>query len=113
MQFLVELRYTEPGPLLSAEQAVGLIRERVVPSLEVLAEWQEKNDTIKAGGVFAGVRAAAFVLESDSGEEIGRTLSSLPFWHDVKWEVTPLQTFRSAAEREAGVAEQVAAASGL
>lgn len=89
---------------------IAVIRERVVPSLEVCADWAEKEGKIKAGGVFAGLRTAAFVMEADTGEEIGQRLTSLPFWHDLTWEVTPLQSFRSAAERETRVCDQVEAA---
>ena len=110
MEFLVTLRYTEPGPMLPADQAIHLIRQRVAPSLEICAEWAEKEGKIKAGGVYAGLRAAAFVMDADTGEEIGERLTSLPFWHDVTWEVAPLQTFRSSAERETRVAEQIEAA---
>lgn len=63
----------------------------------------------KAGGIFAGQRVGAFFLEAESGEEVGQLLSSLPFWHDVTWDVTPLQSFRSTIERETHVLEQAQA----
>lgn len=110
MEFLVTGRYTEPGPTLPADQVTHLIRERVVPALEMCADWVDKEGKVKAGGVFAGLRALAFVTEADTGEEIGQRLTSLPFWHDITWEVTPLQSFRSAAERETRLCERIEAA---
>jgi len=110
MQFLVVGKYTEPGTLLSEDRLPALINDRVLPSLETLAQWEEKGEAIKAGGVFAGERVATFVLEASSGEEIGQLLTSLPFWHDLTWDVTPLQSFRTAIERETHVLEQAQAA---
>lgn len=109
MQFLVVGRYTEPGPLLPPEQIVPLVRGRVLPTMETCANWEEKEGRIKAGGVLAGQRVAAFIMEADTGEEIGELLSSLPLWHDLKLEVTPLQSFRSCIERESRVADQAEA----
>ena len=106
MEFLVVGRYTEPGALLPAEQLVPVVKERVIPSLEKWADWEAEGQ-VKAGGIFAGARVGACVMQADSGEEIGQLLTSLPFWHDCTWEVTPLQSFRSAAERETRLLEQV------
>ncbi|MET9681741.1 MULTISPECIES: hypothetical protein [Streptomyces] len=109
MQFLVIGKYTEPGTLLPEDRMPTLINDRVLPALETLAQWEEKGETVKAGGIFAGQRVGAFFLEAESGEEVGQLLSSLPFWHDVTWDVTPMQSFRSTIERETHVLEQAQA----
>ena len=53
------------------------------------------------------------MLEADSHEEVGRLLTSLPFWIYIKWDVKPLQSARSAADRERGVLEQIRASAGV
>ena len=77
----------------------------VIPSLEMWGQWE--NEGIIKGGVFAGERAGAFVLEAASHEEVGERLSSLPFWGMIKWSVRPMQSARSAAERERKVIKQL------
>jgi muconolactone delta-isomerase len=48
----------------------------------------------------AGQRAGAFIIDAQSNEEVGAILADLPFWALVKWDVTPLQSIRSAIERD-------------
>ncbi len=50
------------------------------------------------GGILAGQRAGAFVIDAQSNEEVGTILAGLPFWGLVKWDVKPLQSIRSAIE---------------
>ena len=58
-------------------------------------------DEKKTGGVFAGQRMEVFILYVSSHEEVGRVLAGLPFWSRLKWKsVTPLESFRSAFERD-------------
>lgn len=110
MRFLVTGTYTEPGALLVLDQGTEMVEGRIIPSLAILADWEEKEGKIHGGGVFAGGRVAAFVIDADTGEEIGKILTALPFWHDITWDVTPLQSFRSAVERETAVLENFKAA---
>jgi hypothetical protein len=107
MLFLVSGEWVEPGALLPAEQLPPILEQVVLPSLEMLAGWEEQGKV--HGGVFAGERAGAWVVEAASGEEIGQLLTSLPFWGLVKWQVRPLQSARSTAERDRRVAEQIKA----
>ena len=109
MLFLVTGKYTEPGALLPPEQVVPFVKERVIPSLAMWAKWEEQGK-IKAGGVLAGQREGVFILEANSGEELGEVLTSLPFWHDLTWDIKPLQSMRSAAERERRLVQQIEAA---
>jgi hypothetical protein len=50
----------------------------------------------------SGGRAGAFILEAASNPEVTQTLMQLPMWGVVKWEVTPLESFRErhAAEKQ-------------
>ncbi len=46
------------------------------------------------------------MIEAASAEERSRTMTGLPFWGALNWEVIPLQTFNSGIE---GAQRQVAA----
>ena len=92
---------------ISAE-AFPQVFERVIrPSLESLAKMvDEKKMT---GGVLAGQRAGAFILEAQSNEEVDRILGGLPFWGLLNFSVTPLVPFRTAMERDQKVADAIKA----
>jgi hypothetical protein len=62
----------------------------------MLKEWEEKKKVV--GGLFAGQRAGAIIVEAPSGEELSSWLQLLPFWGQNSWEVIPLQTFQSGTE---------------
>lgn len=67
------------------------------PSLETLSNTADEK---KTGGVFAGQRAGCLILDVSSNEEVGRFLGSLPFFSRLKWNVIPLQSYRSAIGRD-------------
>jgi muconolactone delta-isomerase len=96
MLYLVTGDWIE-DPTVSAEAFPELWEQIVRPSLETLAKLVDDKRT---GGVFAGQRMGAFILDLSSHEEVGTVLASLPFWSRLKWNVTPLQSFRSAIERD-------------
>jgi muconolactone delta-isomerase len=110
MEFLVRGTFVEAGPLLTPEGLVQLIDQSILPSVEMLAQWQEEGRI--RGGVLAGQREGSFVMEADSAEELGQLLSSLPFWGLIKWDVAPLQSFRSTYDREREVRDRVQGALG-
>jgi len=98
MRFFVTGDYIETGALLSPEQLAPLAQHAILPSLQMLAKW-EQDGKIR-GGVLAGERAGVFVVEAASHEELGALLASLPFWGLIKWHVTPLQSWASTIERD-------------
>ncbi len=108
MKFLVIGENVDTGPLLPPDQTADVIERTAVPSLKMLAE-MEQQGTI-TGGVFAGERAGCAVVEADSAEELGQLLTSLPFWGLLKWNVRPLQSYMSAAERDQSVVDSLRAA---
>ncbi len=110
MQFLVIGEYIEHGAIVPPEQLAGLLESSILPSIEMLASWVEKG--IAHGGIYAGERAGAFIVEAASAEELGGMLASLPFWGLVQWEVRPLQSAQSAVERERSVLQGIRAALG-
>ena len=95
--------------MLMPEQVAVLAEGAILPSLETLAKWEADGAVV--GGVPAGYRGVAFLIEAATGEEIGEKLASLPFWRINRWKVTPLQSFESAVARQVGVLEQAKAAS--
>ena len=83
---------------VSAE-AFPQVFERVIrPSLEALAKMADEKKL--TGGVLAGQRAGAFILEAQSNEEVDRILGGLPFWGLLNFTVTPLVPMRTAIERD-------------
>lgn len=105
MQYLVTAEWVEVGPL-PLEKFVPVLDRNIIPSLETLAQWEEEG-RIYGGGVYPGEKAGAWVIEAESSEELGRLVSSLPFWGQMKWHVRPLQSTRSAAKREQRVRERL------
>jgi hypothetical protein len=105
MKFLVTGAWVELGALLSPEQVISLLEQNVLPSLEMFSQWEEQGKI--AGGVFAGEREVACVLEAASSEEVGQLLGSLPFWAMMKWHVRPLQSMRSTVDRERRLLENL------
>jgi muconolactone delta-isomerase len=65
----------------------------------------EEAGTFMAGGVFAGSRASAVIVEAGSHEELSRLLQSLPFWSLMKMNITPIQSFADRAEQESKAAD--------
>ena len=96
MLYLVTGEWVE-DPTVSAEEFPALWEQMVRPSLEALSKMVDEK---KTGGVFAGQRMGAFIIDASSHEEVGRILASLPFWSRLTWNVTPLESFRSAIERD-------------
>ncbi len=99
MHFLVRGEFVEANiagkPM---EEAISWIEAAIHPSLEMLDKATREKKI--SGGLLAGVRAGAWIMEASSGEEIGKFLRDLPFWAALKWDVVPLQSFASAIEQD-------------
>src|SRR5438270_1570308 len=95
-RYLVTGDYVDPGPMLPPQQLVQMIEKLVLPSFESLAKLEEQKKVL-AGGIVAGARAGAFIVDVASNTELNQLLQELPFWGIVKWTATPLQTFRERA----------------
>ena len=98
MKYLVQGEYVEPGPLMPQEQVMKMIEGVVIPSLDMLARWEEEGKI--TGGLAVGARRGVFVMEASSHEEVDKMLQSLPFWGLLKWEVTALHSFKGRANQE-------------
>ena len=96
MMYLVSAEFIENSV---TPEAFPQVWENVIrPSLETLAKMADEKKL--TGGVLVGQRAGAFVIDAQSNEEVGTVLGNLPFWGLIKWNVTPLQSVRSAIERD-------------
>ena len=106
MQYLVTQEYVDPGPLLSPDRFLGMIRSAVLPGHEALINLKSEGKVI-AGGFPVGERAIAFIVETDSPEELDSLLEEIPFWGIVKTRVTALQAFEARRDQDRQVAEQL------
>jgi hypothetical protein len=97
MLFLVTGENIDAGYLLPPEQTLQAIGQAVVPSFQILAQWEQEGKV--KGGVFPGERAGAFVLEANSYEELDSMMNHLPFFGLVKWQVKPLMPFQTIAQQ--------------
>src|SRR5579864_4546454 len=107
-RYLVTGEYVDPGPLLPPEQLVQMVEQMVLPSFEALAKLQDQKKVL-GGGIVAGARAGAFIVDVSSNSELNSLLQELPFWGLVKWTSTPLQTFRERAIDEKKAVERIKA----
>ncbi|HLJ66641.1 MAG TPA: hypothetical protein VKX16_04705 [Chloroflexota bacterium] len=102
MRFLVMGENIDPGYLLPPEQTVQSIEMAVIPSFQILAQWEQEGRV--RGGLYPGERAGAFILEAASFEELDAMMNQLPFFGLVKWTVKPLMDWQTTARQ---VAENV------
>jgi len=96
MKYFVIGNAIDVNPTAPSGEVARMFEQRIIPSLEMMAKWEEEGKF--TGGGFAGRRGAAFILEAESHEEAARLLASLPFWSIIKWEVIPLQPIRAQAD---------------
>jgi hypothetical protein len=104
MRFLVTAR-KGPG-FTSSEEAIGILENIVLPSLDALVDL-ERTETIIAGGVPVGTRAFVFIAEVASPDELDRFLREIPMWGTLHWEVTPLQSFKRRAAQERTLVDEL------
>jgi hypothetical protein len=106
-RYLVTAEYVDPGPLLPPQQLAQMIEKLVLPSFDALAKLEEQKKVL--GGITAGARAGAFVVDAATNTELNQMLQELPFWGICKWTVTPLQTFRERGADEKKAVERMKA----
>ena len=106
MQYLVTQELVDPGPLLPADQLLGMYRTAVLPGHEALINLRSEGE-ILAGGYPLGERAIAFIVEADSPKELDSLLLEIPFWGITKTKVTPLQDFEDRRDQDRQFSEQL------
>jgi muconolactone delta-isomerase len=106
VQYLVTQEFVDPGPLLPLDQFARMGRMSVLPGHEALINLKSEGKVI-AGGFPVGERAIAFILQTDSPEELDALLQEVPFWGIVKTKVTPLQDFEDRRNQDRQFLEQL------
>jgi hypothetical protein len=97
VQYLVRGRFLD-NPSASPKDIVPLWEKIIHPSHKLLMKWvKDKKIT---GGCLAAQREVVFILEATSNEQVGDILSDLPVWGLIKWDVLPIQSFKSADDRD-------------
>lgn len=104
MQYLVTGRFLD-NPEASGKEVVELWEKIIHPSHEILVKMA--NDKKITGGCFSGQRHVVFIMEASSNEEVGSVLAELPVWPLIRWHVLPIQTFRSADQRDQKVIDRL------
>jgi hypothetical protein len=94
MLFLVRGDFLDPGSSVPPDQAIAMVEQLVVPSFQIMAQ----QDNIK-GGIFAGERAGAFIVEAASPEELDGMMNRLPFFGVVKWDIKVLVPIATMAQQ--------------
>lgn len=107
MLYLVEFKANEAGVPSNREQAIELLEQLIVPSLESLAA----EAKIRAGGLLVGSRAGVFLVAAKSHDEVTELVRALPAWGVWNWKVTPLESFTHRADLEKKVIKDLGAAS--
>lgn len=104
MLYLVRGRFLE-NPSAAPTEIVQLWEKIIHPSHEMLIKWvKEKRIT---GGCLAAQREVVFILDAISNEDVGSILADLPVWTLIKWDVLPIQLFKSADERDSKVIDRL------
>jgi len=106
MHYLVKGEFIEETNASKTPEQMAIFAQQIVkPSLEAL--WKHVEEKRVVGGVVAGARESAFIIDADSNEEVGRILRGLPFWGASRWTVTPLQSFQSAIDQNREAMERM------
>jgi hypothetical protein len=107
MKYLVS---ASEGPgFTSTEEALAVLEHGILPTFEVLLKLEAEHKIV-AGGLPVGDRAFVFIAEASSNEELDVMLRSIPAWGVLKWQVTPIQSFKARADHERNVVKQLKAA---
>lgn len=103
MLYLVEFKATEAGAPTSPEQAIELLENLIIPSLDKLA----KEGKVRAGGLLVGARAGVVVVAAKSHDEVTQLVRALPAWGVWHWQVTPLESFAHRVDLEKEMVQEL------
>ncbi len=95
LRYLVIGKAGGAGPVMQPQQVPQMLDRIIVPSLEMLAQWEREGRI--HGAAFAGRRGHCMIVDAASNEELNGLLMGLPFWGLLEWEITPLTSYESAA----------------
>ncbi|MGH2370108.1 MAG: muconolactone Delta-isomerase family protein [Chloroflexota bacterium] len=110
MQYLVITDSITVDLQVPPQAVAALIEGQVIPTLQRLAQLLQER-RILAGGLPAGLRQFAFIVEAGSNDELTELVESLPLWGQLKWTITPLESWEHHAAFIQRTADQLKAAS--
>ena len=108
MQYLVNMDFIEPGPLMTPQQLAPVAQNMVVPTLEACNKLMAEGK-IRGGGVVAGGRSFVFIADVADNDELDKLVQGIPAWLVCKTIVTPLQDFENRLQQNRKFVEQMKA----
>jgi muconolactone delta-isomerase len=90
MRFLVTMEHIDTGDAPLPRELGAFLENVVLPSLKTLGEWEKAGKA--KGGILAGRRGAAFILDVDSHEQLSDMLRSVPIWGLSDIDIVPLES---------------------
>ena len=111
MQYLVQLRLSNPSRPTTAEQGLAFIERFILPTLERCEQLQTHN-TIIAGGAVAGAVALDLIVNAQTVQELDEVIAGLPVWPMMDTAITPLTTFADRRETVLAIRERLANGTG-
>ncbi|MDW5563796.1 MAG: hypothetical protein SA339_11265 [Methanomassiliicoccus sp.] len=110
-QYVIAFKLREESYGGSAEEAMYMLSDQIIPSLEMLEEWERDHKVM--GGFFEGQRSGTLVLEAEDNMELDRMLASLPMMGVYDVDIAPVQRIGSALDRDRRIVRETRVAAGL
>ena len=105
MRFLVTIDGSGIGVGMPPERLAQVVDQMVLPSIEQLAQWEEEGRI--HGGGYTAARGGAFMMDTDSSEEVDRLVASLPYFPLVKVDVKSLVSTSALLERARAIRQRL------
>lgn len=110
-QYVVAFKLREESYGGSSEEAMYMLTDQIIPSLEMLEGWEKEHRVM--GGFFEGQRSGTIIVEAEDNMELDRMLASLPMMGVYDVDVAPVQRINSALDRDRRIVQEMRAAAGL
>lgn len=110
-QYVIAFKLREESYGGSAEEAMYMLTDQIIPSLEILERWEKEHKVM--GGFFEGQRSGTMIIEAEDNLDLDRLLASLPIMAVYDVDVAPVQRIGSALERDRRIVREMRAAAGL
>jgi muconolactone delta-isomerase len=105
MRFLVTMEHIDTGEAPAPRELAALLQNVVLPSVKALGEWEKAGKA--KGGILAGRRGAAFIIDVDSHEQLSDMLRSVPMWGVSDVDIVPLESIDHRYKVDGEMAKQL------
>jgi len=105
MRFLVTMEHIDTGEAPPPREMGAFLENIVLPSVKILGEWEKAGKA--KGGILAGRRGAAFILDVDSHEQLSDMLRSVPIWGVSDIDIVPLESIDHRYKTDGETAKQL------